>query len=263
MSVPSNDAVISRAIDYPYPRPCKSFIFHNGEVLDVPKDYKVDDRLTPVLAIGSNMSPEQLRRKYTYPVTIPVLYVTVHNVDVVYGALVAYYGSVGASIIASWGTRVELAVTFLDQDTLARMHKTETGYAFCKLRQDLAPIKWHDNVTVKSDVFCYVGSAGTLTIGGAPVALSAIPACRRRFRSLSQEDIQKALIEMTGFVGESVEQFILNNVADTQRRKAIVNHMKKRGGYDDCFEVIAILSGITTGAPPTQYVALNDETQVM
>lgn len=262
MSFPTNEATISRATRYPYPRPNKSFIFQNGQVLDLPVDFKIDDHLTPVLAIGSNMSPEQLRRKYNYPIKIPVLNVTVHNVDVVYGAVLAYYGSVGATIIASWGTRVELSVTFLDQEALKRMHKTESAYALCKLRQDLAPIKWHDNVTVKSDVFCYVSAKGPLLIGGAPVALSEIPAHRRRSRSLFQLDVQKALLEASDFEEESVDQFILNNVRDKERRKAVVNRMLRRAGYDDCFEVIAVLSGMTNETCPTQYITLSDETQV-
>lgn len=247
MPSPTDKAIISRATRYPYPRLKKSFIFQDGEVLDLPADFKIDDNLTPVLAIGSNMSPEQLRRKYNYPITIPVLKVTVHNVDVVYGALLAHYGSVGATIIPSLGTRIDLFVNFLDQESLKRMHKTEYSYALCKLRQDLAPIKWHDNVTVNSDVFCYVGAKGPLLIGGVPVALSEIPAYPRRFRSLFQLDIQRALLEASDFEDESVEQFMLNNVGDKERRKEVVNRMSKREGYGACFEVIAILSSVVSG----------------
>lgn len=258
----SVEAITSQALRYPYPRPNKSFIFKNGEIHDLPTDFSIDDPLTPVLAIGSNMSPEQLRRKYKYPVTIPVLSVTVQNVDVVYGALLARYGSVAATITASWGTQINLAVNFLDQVSLKRMHETESSYSLCKLRQDLAPIKWHDNVTVKSDVLCYVASNGPLVLAGTLMSLESIPALRRRFRSISQEQAQKAVAEATGY-DESVTDFVLNNVRDEQRRKSIVSRMERRKGFDDCFVFVTDLNGVTSGTSITKYTALNGETQVM
>lgn len=55
-----------RAVDYPFDIPTSSFVFHPGTGSAVPfeaADVDADGRVA-VLAVGSNASPSQLRRKF-------------------------------------------------------------------------------------------------------------------------------------------------------------------------------------------------------
>lgn len=238
---PTVEQIYERAINYPYPRESSSFIFHNGLVKPLPPNFQPSPDLTPVLAIGSNASPQQLRRKFQYPVTIPVLQVTVHNADVVYGARLAPYGSVAASIIASPSTQVSSFVTFLDQRTLKRMNETEYGYALCKVDTTKAPIVWHDDVHITDDVLCYVVAEGALKLDRQPIAIKAIPARNRRFPELSQTHVLQRVASIVDYRPTSLTQFILDIVGDTERRCDAMRRLDRRTGVDRCFKVIQVL----------------------
>ena len=61
--------LLDRALGYPYPLPSASYVIDKGEVFplhanDAP--LRREGR-TPVLAVGSNQSPEQIARKFPDP----------------------------------------------------------------------------------------------------------------------------------------------------------------------------------------------------
>ncbi|KAG2426593.1 hypothetical protein HXX76_012909 [Chlamydomonas incerta] len=94
-------------------------------------------RMWPVLAIGSNAGPEQLRRKYpaaAFPgAVIPVIQIQLHGFDVVYTPYLASYGSCTATLEASPGTCVSIFITYLTEPLMERMHATEGGYNLTRL----------------------------------------------------------------------------------------------------------------------------------
>ncbi|PNW83919.1 hypothetical protein CHLRE_04g215550v5 [Chlamydomonas reinhardtii] len=168
---------LARAKGYPYPRPNTSFLFINsdtaggegqGEVFlfdneqwrgqqhmphirgrcgtqaaDFAVARGVDlsrlagQKMWPVLAIGSNAGPEQLRRKYPaadFPgAVIAVIQIQLHGFDVVYTPYLASYGSCTATLEASPGTCVSIFITYLTEPLMERMHATEGGYNLTRL----------------------------------------------------------------------------------------------------------------------------------
>ena len=83
----SNSEIINRAQNYPYERPNGSFLLENDRIVEL-KGRVLDGDLKkfiPVLAYGSNASPEQLRRKLS-PIKEPiaVLSATIKNLDVIF-----------------------------------------------------------------------------------------------------------------------------------------------------------------------------------
>ena len=81
------------------------FLFRLSEVLpDLPASLELlSDNLVPVLAIGSNGSPQQLARKFPaskFPsgVLIPVVRAVLEDFDVVYAPLIAAYGACAGTL---------------------------------------------------------------------------------------------------------------------------------------------------------------------
>lgn len=133
------DDIVKRAIDYPYRAPRQSIILHaGGAVSPLSREAEAglaDGDRHPVVAAGSNRSPEQLGRKFdgTGLGDIPVSLAELEGSDCVYSAHVAAYGAMPATLRECPGVRVFTAVTWLDDEQLNRMHETESlgrDYAF-------------------------------------------------------------------------------------------------------------------------------------
>ena len=179
---------------------------------------------TPILAIGSNRAPEQLARKfYDFPKPAAVILARawLKDFDVVYGASIAGYGSIGgATLTASPGTEIEVWATWLDDAQLARMHETEGlssgAYGLFELQQiNLAFVagpEW-------TSALAYVQRCGALNIGGEPAALKEVPARGRRFQALNQRDVQ-ALLRDRFAPGLSVDAFLQENLTSPAMRAA-------------------------------------------
>lgn len=87
--------------------------------------------LTPVLAVGSNASPAQLRRKLANagrPARIPITAVSVRGLAVGVSAHVSRPGYLPATPVPSPGTESDLWVLWLDQVALAAIDVTEPNY---------------------------------------------------------------------------------------------------------------------------------------
>ena len=119
------------------PRAGQSIILHEGPFPLKPgsRGGSADGDRHPVVAAGSNRSPEQLGRKFdgTGLGDIPVSLAELEGSDCVYSAHVAAYGAMPATLRECPGVRVFTAVTWLDDEQLNRMHETESlgrDYAF-------------------------------------------------------------------------------------------------------------------------------------
>ena len=250
---PPRAATVETAKCYPFARPGHSFLFVDGDALPLlsladrldESEIEAGDRpvpagrllrrrgiadaaplaqRTPVLAYGANAAPERLRLKFAplAPAVFPVLNARLHDFDVVHAAHVSSYGALPATIERSPGTVCDIAVTWLDERQLARMHETELRrrtYVFgplseIRLEPDLLP--------VMERVSSYVGRFGPVAPEGEPRALAAIGAARRRFRALSQTGVQEAIQALLGAPGP-LDRFIADAIADEavrQRRTA-------------------------------------------
>ena len=251
-------STVETAKRYPFPRPDRSFLFVDGEALPLltlaesleEAEVEVDGRTlpaghllrrhgiaavaplgqrTPVLAYGANAAPERLQRKYdsVAQTVFPVVQARLHGFDIVHAAHISSYGAVPATIERSPGTVCEVAVTYLDSRQLARMHETELRrrtYRFGLLGNILLePVLLPASDAVSS----YVGSHGHIAPEGEALALAAIGARGRRFRALSQTDVQQAIQAMLGVPGP-LDTFIQGAVGDETVRRRRTARLRAR-----------------------------------
>ena len=71
----TTDPLILRALNYPYSYPAYDFVLDNGSAAPLQDRRSLEGRI-PVLAIGSNRSPEQLLRKFGVAYKICLMIVT-------------------------------------------------------------------------------------------------------------------------------------------------------------------------------------------
>src|SRR5215207_2198589 len=88
----------------------------------------VKGRRVPLLAYGSNGSPEVLRRKLGDDAFVPVVRATLRDFDVVYSSHISPYGSVPAAIYPCRGTSLQVCVLLVDAAQLATLDETEPNY---------------------------------------------------------------------------------------------------------------------------------------
>ena len=264
--IPSRIEAVAIAKRYPFPRPGYSFLYVDGEAWRLNalgeslEDAEVEidgqtaqagsvlrqrglaapaplSQRTPVLAYGANAAPERLRRKFAPagPAAFPVLQARLHGFDVVHAAHISSYGAVPATIAPSPGTVCDIAITCLDARELARMHETEFRrhtYLFGPLRNiRLEP----DLLPPMDTASTYVGGYGHIAPEGAPLALAAIRAEGRRFRTCSQTEALHAVQAMLDVPGP-LDDFILEAVDDEavrQERTARLRALAQPFSYSD------------------------------
>jgi len=242
-------AAVERALGYPYPRPSSSFLFRPGRgarpfpCREWPGIEGLPDFLahlradgsptncaawTPVLAIGSNASPQQLERKFPaafFPnAIIPAIKGRLRDFDVAYAPLLSSYGSVTATLAHSPACTVEVFVTYLEASLLERMHATEGGYDLVMLDDVELEL---GNGEVLTRVAQYNHQRGTLCVPVGegtpwPVALAEIPATGRAFPARTQREMQEVVHGFVGAEGEFGDPYVLENLEDDAVRKARV-----------------------------------------
>lgn len=222
----SLDAVVRRALDYPYAAPPYSYLYDAGAPRwqrALPPDSKHFDRRTPVLAAGSNRAPERLAQKFgqAFPnALIPVTHAHLADFDSVYCAHVTSYGSVPATLHPSPGTTVTLHITWLTDDELACMHETEqpgVNYHFARM----AGLDLIVDGGARLDVaYAYLSAHGALLEGGTPVALAAISATNRRFPVRDQSGMLAGLSAKVA-PGMDIHDFIRGVVGIEDERRAL------------------------------------------
>lgn len=212
---------LRRALDYPYDLPSTSFVLEAaGTRPPSPEDWRGLCHRTPVIACGSNQSVEQLQRKFggRLHTPLPVIKAELADHDAVYSAHFARYGSLAATLCKSPGTRLALAVTFLDDPQLQHMHRTEalgTNYAFTTMK-DIRLIL--EDGTRLQRAYSYSSLWGCLTRNRVPLPLAAIPARGRRHRAYDQRAAQGIARDFLA-PGCSLTQFMLENIHDPGVRR--------------------------------------------
>jgi hypothetical protein len=212
-------ARLARARGYPYEFPKRSFTYRDGITAPFASD-AIRSR-TPVLAFGSNQSPERLQQKYGHiaDTVIPVQRAQLKDFDVVYVARITSYGAVPAMLQAHTGADVSLAVTWLDERQLGVMHDSEgvgSGYDFALLENVEVAL---DSGEYLWDVHVYASRHGHFVHDQSAVALAAVSATGREWPERTTD--QMLVLARDCVSPESpIDDFIVRLVADSGFRGA-------------------------------------------
>ena len=114
---------IRHAEAYPFARPACSYLFADGRMQPL-SDRAVDGRV-PVVASGSNASPERLRAKFGIDEVIPVTRATLRDFAVVFAGHFTAYGAMPATLCPSIGACTEVWITWLTPLQHIVMHRSE------------------------------------------------------------------------------------------------------------------------------------------
>jgi hypothetical protein len=227
--------LVAVAMDYPFDRPDHSFLFVDGEAQALPDNGGsiLDDVLlqngaapmherTAVLAYGANAAPSRLKHKFSaqaQAAVFPVLNACLQGFDIVYACHFSGYGALPATPAPSSGTAVDIAVTYLDRDQLARMHETELptqNYVFGRLGGLNLDVEGLGKLDA---VHSYWSRHGAFARAGEPFALSAISAKRRGFAAVTQETAQSHARDHLA-PGRDLHEFVAEQAVDPDIRKA-------------------------------------------
>jgi hypothetical protein len=220
---------LHRARSYPYDFPARSFTYANG----APRafDATLTDKRTPVLAIGSNQSPQRLLQKFGHDSShvIPVQRAQLADFDVVFSAHISSYGAVPAMLQTSPGASVALAVTWLNDEQLEIMHHSEiaaANYCFAELQQVSVTL---DDGAVHTLAFAYLSSRGHLSVESTAVALSAIDCTGRQYPAMTTG---QALEHVRGRIAQHLDadQFVHKLVEDREYRQQVIEAISQDAG---------------------------------
>jgi hypothetical protein len=213
--------VVERAMGYPYSVPLRPFVQAGHRTLD-PDEIELRGERLPLLAYGSNSSPEVLARKLSLnPEPVLVTPARLQDFDVVYSAHISPYGAVPATLQRSPGTAARVCVAYLTSAQLALLSSTEPNYELATLR----PVNCRtDGGQVELELSAYLSRHGCLLLDGTEVALSAVQAGDRCFVELSEAQVLERVRAST-CPEEDMETFVLSNVTDpalAQARSAML-----------------------------------------
>nr|WP_033278398.1 hypothetical protein [Streptomyces sp. NRRL F-525] len=155
---------------YPGEWPAESGLLVGDRLLPLDDHVTYEDR-TPVLAIGSNASPGQLRHKMAeFGITspVPMVKVRVTGIDVGVSAHVSRVGYVSASPVKAPGVVRELFVTWFDARQLAVVDASERAFDRTRLAGPEFRLEPESGVLPR-DAYVYVNRNGVLHDGtGVP-----------------------------------------------------------------------------------------------
>ena len=222
-----NLSSFDRAINYPYFAPNYSFSFFKGEFIKGICD-DLNNRI-PILSVGSNRSPYQLKRKFSLNQDICVTPATLYDSDVVYAASLSSYASIPATQWPSKGTEVDLNVLWLTEEQLEIMHLTEAlgvAYNFVKLK--LGSVKIKDFKYTKH-IYGYISISGTFPFNdNEPKRLSSINANNVSLKSLSEKKALLYLIYILGIEEDRFSEWIYKVISNKNYRISLHEKLKSK-----------------------------------
>ena len=222
-----NFSTFNRAINYPYFAPNYSFSFYKGEFIKGICD-DLNNRI-PILSVGSNRSPYQLKRKFSLNQDICVTPAILIDSDIVYAASLSAYGSMPATQWPSKGTEVDLNVLWLNEEQLEIMHLSEAlgvAYSFVKLKLDTVKIK---DFKYTKQIYGYISIAGVYSFkDNKPKRLSVINAKNVTLKSFSEKKALTSLILSLGIEENRLAEWIDKVVNNKTYRISIHEKLKSK-----------------------------------
>ncbi|MFG2573990.1 hypothetical protein [Streptomyces sp. NPDC048481] len=194
------DAPRDHPLRYPGVRPSGSGLLDGDRLL--PLDRLTHPGRTPVVAVGSNASPAQLRHKMAesgVSSPVPMVRARVTGIDVGVSAHISRHGYVSASPVGSPGTVRQLFVIWLDPEQLATMDATEPNYDRVLLPAPQVRVE-QENGEALLGCFAYVNHHGVLHDG------SGAPRRHRDQRALIAELLAESAA-LRGLFGGTPEEF--------------------------------------------------------
>jgi len=186
-------AILARALAYPYAAPEASYLYLDGEAVDLPPEGPDLDGRSPLLAYGANAAPEALGRKLApLPgIEMPVMKAELEGFDVVYSAHVSPYGAVPATLVESPGTAAPVFVVHPTAEQRVLLTASEPNY----------------DLTEAGGLPAYRSKHGCLSLDGSAVALAAIRSQGRTLPELDEPAVLervRAAVEPEATLGEFV-----------------------------------------------------------
>ena len=214
---------------YPFDSPSGSYLFAPGDLQPIGQASFAGR--TPVIAHGSNRSPQQLLRKFGHlearHAEIPVTFGWLGDYDVVYAAHITRYGAISSTLRHTPECRVRVAINWLTDPQLTRMHETEgaSTYPYGRLADITLDLE-AGPVGSLSEAFLYHGRHGCLAVEGSPVGLAAVSSDGRPHAEMHQEEILTHLRDSHG-PAHTLDGFILRYLDDLTVRETIVSAMRE------------------------------------
>ena len=228
-------APLAQAKGYPYPAPEGDFWMLDGrpELRPDGISAKECEGRTPVISVGSNRAPLQLRRKFGDHAMLPVTACTLNDCDIVYAATMSYYCAVPATAFPSKGTKVFLNIAWLDDEQLHHMHATEAlgvAYDYVCLEDGLVDHGMRPDLAFfNQPIFGYQSRSPMLAIDHAPVAHAAIPAEGRQFKALMQPEMLAHIKAIAGDDQIDLDQWLDALRLDKTKRLHVMRLLENHG----------------------------------
>jgi hypothetical protein len=170
---------------------------------------------SPVVAVGSNSSPDVLRRKFArfrHPVSriLPLVRAQLHHIGVGHSAHVSKAGYIAAAPFSQRGRRSTVWVAWLDERQLMALDETEPNYRRIELNGEDCPLVL-DNGERPDTFSLFASNWGVLTDGqGEKLPLMEQPALFQLLAgSVTAEGMQDGKSVFDGPPERVVEQLAL------------------------------------------------------
>jgi hypothetical protein len=219
---PYDAAAFERALTYPWERPEGSYLLHGDAAeplaaIEPAERERVVGLYTssssgrlPVLAIGSNASPETLAIKFGHfsdeeDRAVLALTGRLHGHDVGPSAQTAFYGAMPATVFSSPGTAVCATVLWVTPTQFTQLTWSELSYDLGRLH---ARFEMDDGDEAFEEVLVFVSRFGTFCPDGEPVALAAVPAEGRTAAAMTQEQLLNTVAALVLGDGATAEALV-------------------------------------------------------
>jgi hypothetical protein len=247
---------LHRALAYPYRIPPTSFVFSpaDGATRALPDlqiaqarivsqrqgvtTYDLDivadgtartlQSVCPVIASGSNASPDQLYRKYHGRTDAPIhtILCQFDNLIPVYSSHFAGYGAISACLWRQGGARGDLFVNLLGEAELARMHETESlGIEFNFVQLEFAEGRFND-APLTLDFHYYDSIHGPLLDGdGRPIVVSSFAITQHGLQTADEKQVLTAVLREL-YPDKMLEEAIAAIVQSADTRRSATEALK-------------------------------------
>lgn len=219
-------SMYEKAINYPYDAPRGPFTFKNGKLL---KGIKISLKFRiPIISIGSNRSPYQLKNKFGLSENLCTVPVTLYGSEIVYASSISSYGSIPATQWPVCGVKSELNLLWLNESQILKMHLSEgigIAYDFVELDKQTVNLK---SLDYKGPIFAYVSKKGVFGFGNnVPIRLKKILSSNSKLFSLNEKNALKKLKIMQSQHELSFQRWLFRIISDKNLRLMTIKKMCK------------------------------------